>query len=76
MTKYDLYPHEFWLKVDQYQASHPALRYGQCVFNALNLYKPDHAHYIALTDLDPFYDDTRVSVLSEWLARHWLDEFE
>lgn len=76
MTEYNLYPHDFWLKVDQYAVKHPTLRYGQIVFNLLSLYKPDHARHIVATDLDPFNNDDAVPVLSEWLARHWLDEFE
>ena len=78
MTKYDLRPYEFWLKVDQYAATHPDMRYGQVIFNMLDKYKPEHARHIVGTDLDPFHDTTGDVSLAcaEWLARHWLDEFE
>ena len=50
----------------------PALRKGQSLFNALHDLNPELANSIRCGDIDPFYDDSRISLFLDWLdkARH------
>lgn len=48
---------------------HPYIRYGQAVFNALFELDPETADVIRGGSLDPFYHDSRVPQLIDWLNR-------
>jgi hypothetical protein len=46
-------------------------RPGQAHFNALYELRPDLADEIRGTDLDPFYNDTRIPEFLCWVVAHW-----
>ena len=43
-------------------------RKGQIAYNVLSVVRPDLAHKINNTDLDPFHDDDRLDNFWRWLA--------
>ena len=45
------------------------LRTGQVAFNSLYAADPDLANQIRGTDADPFYDDSRLELFRETIAR-------
>ena len=47
---------------------YPELRFGQCVFNIAADFYPVRAMALAGTDLDPFYNDSRVAAFLDALA--------
>lgn len=46
--------------VQRYQAMHPEQRRGQAHFNVLYIGHPSIANEIRGTEVDPFYDDSRI----------------
>lgn len=48
---------DFVALVNEEQQREPRLRYGQLWYNLLSMYRPDLAHRINGTPLDPFHDE-------------------
>lgn len=62
---------EFVALIDQYQAQHPELRYGQCVMNALHAVRPGLYDRVVEENLDCFYTENPLFI-AETLT--WLRE--
>lgn len=63
---------EYLATMEQYRLylrTEPEWRNGQCLFNAVRTCWPFAAEQIRGTDLDPFYQDSRVPMTIEYLAR-------
>lgn len=61
----------FVMLVHENRFANPAWRYGQTVMNVLAVARPDLADEIWGGELDPFYDDTRLSACLTALAESW-----
>lgn len=46
-------------------------RAGQATFNLLVRVRPDLAEMVRGSDFDPFYDDARLPLFYDFVARHW-----
>lgn len=51
---------EFFIFAGEYAKNNPGQREGQALFNALHYFSPVAADMIHGTELDPFYNDSRV----------------
>ena len=49
----------------------PHQRRGQALFNRLVDVRPDLAHRIAGTTVDPFMSNDRITAALDWLEAHW-----
>lgn len=49
------------------------LRAGQLFYNVLWDFRPGLATQIQGTELDPYYDDTRLSAFLLYVGEHWED---
>ena len=63
---------EYMQKVDEYVSDYPDWRFGQVLYNVLGLYRPDLAHELQGSSLDPFYKNpTEVMPFFGWLVARW-----
>jgi len=62
---------EFYKAVRAYGLASPQQREGQVLFNVLCALRPDLAEQIRATNLDPFYDDTRMPDTFTWIVQNW-----
>lgn len=62
---------DFYVELVGERARHPEWRGGQLIFNHLSIHRPDLAERIRGTDLDPFYDDSKISSCLAWLEENW-----
>lgn len=46
-------------------------RTGQTVYNLLDKVRPDLSFMVAGSDVDPFYDDSRLPLFYDFVMRHW-----
>lgn len=49
----------------------PFIRIGQALFNALCVSWPELAEKVRGSEVDPFYDDTRIDAFIAFVARWW-----
>lgn len=63
----------FLTLVEEYQRSHPSLRWGQCVMNVLFSLQPRLYESLLSSDLDCFYttDASEVQRTLTYLATQW-----
>jgi hypothetical protein len=57
------------------QMKNPDIRYGQAVFNAIELIDPEFANIIRGTEHDCYYDDEKVSVVVNLLGTRWVNSY-
>jgi hypothetical protein len=57
------------------QMKNPDIRYGQAVFNAIELIDPEFANTIRGTEHDCYYDDEKVSVVVNLLGTRWVNSY-
>ena len=63
---------EYMQRVDEYVSDYPDWRFGQALYNVLGLVRPDLAHELTGSPLDPFYKNpTEVMPFFSWLAARW-----
>lgn len=51
--------------------SHPNERRGQATFNTLFATRPDLAEKVRATNLDPFYDDSKLHEFYNFIEENW-----
>lgn len=61
----------FYVGWADYLRGNPAQRRGQALFNHLHDVRPDLANQLRGTDLDPFYDNSKVVDALEFIQQHW-----
>ena len=60
------------LLLDSYKIRHLTnYRKGQAFFNCLEDFRPDLAALIRGTEIDPFYDDSKVDAAIEYVVERW-----
>lgn len=62
---------EFWNEVNVYISIHPQQRLGQAIYNCLADIKPELAQKITSTEVDAFYDSTKVPAMSDFIQENW-----
>lgn len=62
---------EFVTEAHRARVKNPFLRQGQAASNALYLLRPDLAAKVTASDIDPFYDDSKIDRFYEWLYLNW-----
>lgn len=72
MSKEEQELQAFYLSWAEYHKANPAQRRGQALFNHLHDVRTDLAERIRGTNLDPFYDDSRLDDTLTWLHQQWI----
>lgn len=71
MQKYSFF--EFVDMSRQAHTNNPNWRLGQSYFNVLHRLRPDLANKVRSTNLDTFYNDTRIPAFLAHIKEHWDD---
>lgn len=62
---------EFCNRAFQRMGNNPHLRSGQAFFNQLAEDRPELAERVRGTHLDPFYDDAKLGVFTDFIEANW-----
>ena len=63
---------QFWARYNATVGFQKHQRRGQYLFNMLDDTRPDLSKVVrGNVQLDPFYDDSKIAVLTSWLKENW-----
>ena len=65
---------EYLMNVEVAYRDNPEWRWGQTYWNVLDDERPDLAHLLTLTELDPFHKEpNQLGEFLAWLGDHWIN---
>lgn len=62
---------DFFVYIGRLRTMWPEWRSGQTWYNALDRARPELAHRIIGSELDPFHNDKNIAGLRAWLKMNW-----